>query len=495
LAGVAAGDVRLGQSAGGGEAAVLPLEVRTGAFGTIADELVVPLSDGLVEWSPELVFPGLNPGEVLSRHTRTAPRAPILAADGTPLAKGPAAARSSPLGTAATAVTGSMATARRGRASELEAKGFPPGTLTGSSGLELAFDDRLAGRPGGRLLAIPEGGSAADGARVLADTEPQRGKPLRTTIDPELQSAAVTALADLFGGVAVLDARSGAVRAVAGVAFSAPQPPGSTFKVITTVAALDGGKVEPGDEFPIETAAVIDGREVANAHDEPCGGTFAQSFAKSCNSVFAPLGVDVGGDLLVETAEKFGYNAPPELYDAEATAAVDPPASTIPAEFDSDLDLGVSAIGQGEVLATPLALASAAQTIAAGGIRSPTPLVRDPDLGPVGEPVEVTSKQTADTVRDLMIGVVNDGTGSAAALPGIQVAGKTGTAELGPKALEPGEELGPGEEPELEVDAWFTAFAPAGSPKLAVAVMVVNADGDGGTIAAPIAREVLAAGL
>jgi peptidoglycan glycosyltransferase len=101
----------------------------------------------------------------------------------------------------------------------------------------------------------------------------------------------------------------------------------------------------------------------------------------------------------------------------------------------------------------------------------------------------------AKTLRELMIRVVTEGTGSAAALPTVQVAGKTGTAELGPKALEPGQELEPGEEPELEVDAWFTGFAPASDPRLAVAAMVVNADGDGGTVAAPMVRDVIAAGL
>jgi peptidoglycan glycosyltransferase len=90
---------------------------------------------------------------------------------------------------------------------------------------------------------------------------------------------------------------------------------------------------------------------------------------------------------------------------------------------------------------------------------------------------------------------VANGTGVAGALPGVAVAGKTGTAELGPAALEPGEELEPDEEVPQELDAWFIAFAPAADPKLAVAVMVVNAEGDGGEIAAPIAREILAAGL
>jgi peptidoglycan glycosyltransferase len=104
----------------------------------------------------------------------------------------------------------------------------------------------------------------------------------------------------------------------------------------------------------------------------------------------------------------------------------------------------------------------------------------------------VTSPETAKTMTKLMLGVVHFGTGVAAALPGIEVAGKTGTAELGPAALEPGEELGPDEEPPQETDAWFTAFAPAGDPKLAVAVMVVNSDGDGGTVAAPIVRQIMA---
>ena len=158
----------------------------------------------------------------------------------------------------------------------------------------------------------------------------------------------------------------------------------------------------------------------------------------------------------------------------------------------SQAALGSSAIGQGKVLATPLELASISQTIAAGGMRSPTPLVTDHGMGPDAKPVKVTSPQTAATVRDLMVQVVVQGTGQSAALPNIQVAGKTGTAELGSKPFSAEGEQGDGEQ---KVDAWFTSFAPAGSPRLAVAVMVVNADGDGGTVAAPIAREVLASGL
>ena len=445
-----------------------------------------------------MVFPGLEPGETLTRRTRAAPRAPILAADGQALAKGPASARSLPLGDAAADVVGAVGAAPSELERELASAGFPPGSLTGNSGLELAFNDRLSGTPGGQLLASPEGEASAADERVLASSAPEAGEPLRTTIDPALQQAAVSALGELFGGVAVLDARKGSVLALSGVAFSAPQPPGSTFKLITTVAALDDGLVELSDEFPVESTNSEIGREIANSHDAPCGGTFAESFADSCNTVFAPLGAEVGGERLVETAELFGFNSPPTLYGADATAAVDPPASTLPTSLPTDLEAGVTAIGQGQVLATPLQMASVAQTIANQGTRQPTPIVRGPGVGPDADPVQVTSERTAMTVRDLMIGVVESGTGTAADLTEFQVAGKTGTAELGPKALEPGEEPpdpASDEEPEQELDAWFAAFAPAREPRLAIAVMIVNSEGDGGEIAAPIAREVLAAGL
>jgi len=124
-------------------------------------------------------------------------------------------------------------------------------------------------------------------------------------------------------------------------------------------------------------------------------------------------------------------------------------------------------------------------------VRSPTPIVKEPELRPDAEPVKVTSGEVAATVRDLMVGVVSGGTGTAAALPGIEVAGKTGTAELGPAPTSPDD----GGEPEQQEDAWFTSFAPANNPKLAVAVMLVNVKGGGGAVAAPIAREVLSAGL
>ena len=132
---------------------------------------------------------------------------------------------------------------------------------------------------------------------------------MKTTIDPDLQEAAVSALAGRSGGVAVLDTRNGDVRALAGQAFSAPQPPGSTFKLVTTVAALEKGVVALDDEFEISDGINVGGRFIYNANGEFCGGTFREAFAESCNAVFAPLGPEIGNDDLVATAEAFGFNS------------------------------------------------------------------------------------------------------------------------------------------------------------------------------------------
>ena len=264
-------------------------------------------------------------------------RAAILARDGTPLAEGPPAARSSPLGVSALNVAGEIGAPKKVASRELTGLGFPDGSLAGISGLEQAFNTRLAGQPGGELLAVT--GKDDDG-RVLARGEPVEGEPINTTIDPGLQQAAATALGGLFGGVAVLDTDDGAVRALAGIAYSAPQPPGSTFKIITTTAALEEDAVALDDTFPVETSNTTIGREISNAHDSPCGGTFVESFAESCNTVFAPLGVEVGGEKLVETAESFGFNSPAAADEPGGLAAINPAESTIPADLDSDVAVG-----------------------------------------------------------------------------------------------------------------------------------------------------------
>ena len=468
---------------------VVPVSVTVGtvAFGQISANLALPFAEGGVAWQPNLVFPGLDENEQLENAVELAPRAPILAADGTPLAEGEATAREHPIGSAAIDVTGEVGTPEEEDLATYARQGFPPGTPVGISGLERVFNSRLAGKPGGSLLAVTgEGGTA----RVLARGKPRPGVAVKTTVDPDLQVAAVSALAGRLGGIAALDARTGNVRALAGQAFSAPQPPGSTFKMITTTAALQEGVVSLDDEFEIVDGVNVGGRFISNANGEFCGGTFREAFAESCNADFAPLGPKIGNDDLVATAERFGFNSPPTLYAERFLGISEPPESSIPSEIGEEVDLGVTAIGQGEVLATPLQMASVAQTIANDGVREPTSIVANRKLRPDAEPVQVMSKQVAEQLTELMVGVVTGGTGFAGAIPEAQVAGKTGTAELGPV---PGQENSP--EPEQIKDAWFAAFAPAERASLAVGVLLIEAEAAGGEVAAPAAAEVLSAGL
>ena len=474
-------------SDGNGTAVPVPIEAGTAAFGNVEATVGIPYEDGGVNWDPSLVFPGLLAGEHLENRIDLAPRAPILARDGTPLAAGSVEAREHPIGSAAIDVTGEIGMAEEEDQAAMARQGFPAGTPVGVSGLEQAFNARLAGRPGGSLLAVRSDGGSA---RIIAQAKPRPGTSVKTTIDHALQESAVSALAGRAGGVAVLDTRNGDVRALAGQAFSAPQPPGSTFKTITTTAALEKGVVSLDDEFEIVDGVNVGGRFISNANGEFCGGTFREAFAESCNADFAPLGPKIGNDDLVATAERFGFNSPPTLYASSVVAAVEPPESTIPTEIGSELDLGVSAIGQGEVLATPLQMASVAQTIGNGGVREPTSVVANEKLRPEAESQRVMSEKIAGELTELMVGVVTEGTGFAAAIPEAQVAGKTGTAELGPRPDQEGEE-----EPEQIKDAWFAAFAPAEKARLAVGVLLIEAEAAGGEVAAPIAAQVLSTGL
>jgi penicillin-binding protein A len=452
---------------------VVPVVVDTRVFGRLAGELLVPVADERVAWEPRLVFPELRPGERLTRESVPAERATLLSRNRRVLAEGPAEARTSPLVGIADSIAGHMEPEETAEERQsLYAHGFPRDWPVGQSGLEEAFEERLRGRPGGELRA---------GRRVLARARPRPSEAVRTTIAPKIQEAAVVGLAGRFGGIAALDPRNGEILALAGIAFSAPQPPGSTFKIVTTTAALEDGLVKPTTEFPVESFALIDGVELENANGEFCGGSFRESFAHSCNSVFAPLGVEVGSERLVETAERFGWNQ-------DATIPGEVPSTLPPAsEIRTPLEIGSTAIGQFEVLATPLQLASVGQVIAAEGVRYvPTLAAGEGTRG-----VRVTSRRVARTIESLMIDVVAYGTGTASAIEGVKVAGKTGTAEL---------EDTRGPEAELEgpdpsnTDAWFTAYAPAAAPRIAVGVMFVRA-GSGGATAAPAARVVLEAGL
>jgi cell division protein FtsI/penicillin-binding protein 2 len=499
------GDADGPKSVNGTEVVDLQVGVQTRLFGKVDGTLRLPLDGGKVAWAQHLTFPGLQTGERVGRRLSLGRRASILAKHNVPLAEGPTDDRSSPLGSDAIDVAGVTGAPDADQQAKLRRAGYPTNQSTGISGLELAFNPRLSGTPSGQLLAVPADTPLPDvpartKGRVLATAPGRPGQPVQSTIDPLLQATTVNALGGQSGGVVVLNAKNGNVLALAGSAYSAPQPPGSTFKVITTTAALEGDDVKLSDTFPVLTEINPDvqsgARVVHNAHDESCGGTFTQAFANSCNTVFAPLGVKVGAKRLVDTSERYGWNQPPSLYNASATAAAEPGRMTMPTDFSDDTshtELSVTAFGQGRVLATPLGMASVAQTVANDGVRSPTPIVKDPVLQSDAKPVEVTSRANARVLTGLMRAVVTSGTGVAANIPGVEVAGKTGTAELGPKPGAP--PAPPGQEVNQLIDAWFIAFAPARHPRLAVAVMLIDASGDGGTTAAPIAREILASAL
>ncbi len=294
----------------------------------------------------------------------------------------------------------------------------------------------------------------------------------------------------------MLQPSTGQILAVAGIGLESVQPPGSTFKMITVTGALQAGLTSMTSSYPVETQATLEGVTLGNSEGESCGGTLPEAFAVSCNSVFAPLGVKLGAGRLVAIARRFGFDEPPPIPGAAESTI--PPAS----QLHGELAVGASALGQDKDLASPLEMATVAATIADGG-RRPRPTFM---LGGTAQAahtgVRVTSPGVARMVRQLMVGVVESpsGTGQAAAIPGVEVAGKTGTAELRSAAQcsGPGATCSAREREEAQgrenTDAWFAAFAPAGHPQVAVAVLLVK-DGFGGETAAPVAREVIEAAL
>jgi hypothetical protein len=477
----------------------VPVVVHTRLFGTLRLDVqmrIVGNAEGgeAIAWSRSLAFPGVLAGETLTRQTTLPARAKLLARDGSVLAEGSpdsAGPRTSPAGESAAAVIGEVGPIPSSRRASLEALGIPSDATVGTSGLEEALDARLRGAPGGELLA---------GHRVLASATPHAGHAVRTSVSLEVQRAAVGALGSRLGGVVALQPSTGQILAVAGIALNSVQPPGSTFKMITLTGALDAHIATPHTVYPYATSATLDGVKLSNANGEECGGSLELAFAVSCNSVFAPLGVKLGAPRLVAMAERFGFNHAPGI--AGAAESTLPAASGIQGE----LDVGSTAIGQGQVQASALEMAIVAATIADAGHRpTPTFALAHPAPGP-----SVTSASVARTVRHLMIGVVRNGTGTSAAIPGVTVAGKTGTAEL--KSECNPSEAGSSESAERKgeessssgcvgaateasnTDAWFASFAPALRPRIVVGVLLVK-DGAGGDTAAPVAREVLEAGL
>ncbi|HTN24630.1 MAG TPA: penicillin-binding transpeptidase domain-containing protein [Solirubrobacteraceae bacterium] len=462
----------------------VPMTISTRVFGPVRGTLRLPFAGkddaARIDWTANLTFPGVRRGETLERHMQLPRRADLLARDGTPLAQGPD--RTSPIADVAGSIVGELGPAPVERVEALRALGFPDDARVGISGLERVFDEKLAGRPGGVLQA---------GGRTLASSIARTSAAVRTSIDPDVQRAAVLAKGARLGGVAAVRPRTGEILALSGIAFSGLQPPGSTFKIVTLTGVLQAKLAGPHSVYPVETKATIEGRDLENANGEACGGSLRNAFAESCNSVFAPLGARLGPDRLVKTAEAFGFNE--DLGIPGAATSTIPPAG----EIGDSLAVASSAIGQGRVQATALQMALVAATIAGRGRRPKLTLERRSST----PRRQTIPESVARQVGRLMEAVVNEGTGKAAQITGVRVAGKTGTAELRETVQQdciPSPEV-PECPPPLpndptDTDAWFSAYAPAAAPRIAVGVLLVEA-GAGGDTAAPVAKQVLVAGL
>ena len=376
-------------------------------------------------------------------------------------------------------------------------------TTTGRAGLEREYNDPLTGRRT-ELIGVVDSLLGED--RV--------GDRLATSLNPEGQRVALEGLAGRPGAVVALDVSTGEVLVMASTPSFDPDrvdtpatfaelnrdssapllnratqglyPPGSTMKVVTAAAALDTGAYTPTSTVDGRNGKIVSGVPLNNFGGASYGFiTLTDALTQSVNTVWAEVGVELGRDTMQDYMERFGFYADPPLDypDAQMTpSGVRKERGTLVPPTSRRVDLGRMAIGQGDLFATPLQMASVAQTVANGGARLEPHLGRriiDPDGRTVDEievkvAERVMSEDSASALASMMTRVVEEGTGTAAALEGIDVAGKTGTAEI---------------DIARRINyPWFIGF----TPDVAIAVALERIPGGtGGTVAAPIASAVL----
>ena len=392
------------------------ISVPTRVFDTVRGSVLLPVSERGVVWSKHLAFPHLRRGERLSRRTKAPPRAPITDRHGTTIVSGPASDRQARTA-GAESIAGALERPRGAKEERaIYRRGFPVRTPQGVSGLESMLEAEVAGKPGGVLRA---------GDRVIASSGPRPARRVTSTVDLDLQGASDRALGEpgRHRRPRCPNWRNPSAFRACVLGSSAPRldvqdrhrdrcPRGEARR---TVDALPGrasrdGRGDAGREFRRRSLRRRFRRELRGA-----------SRSHSCNSVFAPLGVRVGAERLVRVARRYGFNAPSALRGAKISSV---PEAT---EIGSGLELASTALRQGRALATPLALASIAQAVGADGLRH-EPRVR---AGGRARPRRVTTPPVARALARMMVAVVTRGTGQRAALDRIEVAGKTGTAELG----------------------------------------------------------------
>jgi cell division protein FtsI/penicillin-binding protein 2 len=347
---------------------------------------------------------------------------------------------------------------------------YTAGDELGLSGLQEVFQRRLAGNPSGAVVLESRKGRRL--ATVFSVTG-SPGRPVRVTLDRRVQAAAETALnaTNRPAALVAVQASTGDLLAVANRpvgsydrALSGLHPPGSSFKIVTTAALLSQG-LSINTVVPCPPSIVVDGKRFTNFEGEVLGvASFSVDFAKSCNAAFISLAGRVTAGQLAQAGRLLGIGAHWRLPVPTATGQV--PLTSDPVEHAADM------IGQGRVLASPLAMALAAAAIASGRWHPPV-LVTDPAQPQSTNTPTLVPAPVVTGLRQLMRLVVTAGTGTAANLPGVPVYGKTGTAEFGT-----------GTPPHTH--AWFIGFR----GDIAFAV-IVEAGGVGGQTAAPIAATFL----
>lgn len=344
----------------------------------------------------------------------------------------------------------------------------------------------------------------------------REGDDVVTTLDPKAQRVALGALGGRRGAVVALEPATGRVKVMASVpdfdpngvprefralnrqqdsplfnrVTQASYPPGSTFKVVTAIAAIDSGRYTPDSTVSGRNDKLIGGVPLRNDGGEDFGDIdLTTALTKSVNTVWAEVAETMGKDRMAEYMTRLGFYAKPPLdYPAgERRASGEYKDGALLSPTSRFIDVGRMGIGQDRLAVTPLEMAMVASAVADDGKLVAPHLTRrvvDPDgrvVDDVSTPTtRVMKKSTADAVAQMMSQVVKEGTGTAGALSGIEVAGKTGTAEI-----EPSSDI---------TQPWFIAFAPIDKPKIAIAVTVERSQGGfGGTVAAPVAKQVLEA--
>ena len=386
------------------------------------------------------------------------------------------------------------------------------------TGLEQSYNDYLTGSNANLDTVFRSAIDKLKGSTVT-------GNDLVSTINPAAQALALRLLRGKCGAVVALEPSTGRVLVMAtnptynpnliekrfGVATrtnlpcGAPlvnratvgkYPPGSTFKMVTAAAALDTGRFTPDSPFYDPGYCEEYGKQVRNAGNPEAPETFGHvnltlGFQHSINSVFCNVGKALGAGVVLDYAKRFGfYSLPPlELPESERVASGLYNRGRLfdPKHPDTQVDPGRLAFGQERLAVTPLQMAMVAAAIGNHGAEM-RPQIVDRIVSPGGKTIthlqpdqlgRPIKRQTADELTRMMELVVTGGTGTAAAIPGIRVAGKTGTAEVGRGNVH---------------TTWFAAFAPANAPRVAIAVVVENQlNGFGGTISAPIAKQVMEA--